>query len=270
MTIGCYVINLDRSPERLEHFRLQAAREGLEFQRISAVDGSLLEKSAMDGLLSVGPGHRRPGPGEMGCYLSHRKAWTQLLHDGFDCGFVAEDDVHLANASRFLKNSTWLPAQFDLIKADTFYHLCEFGIDEHLMHFDHTLRRLKSIHPGTAGYFISRQGAVRLLGATEFACGPIDEIMFNRRFGIAQSLITYQLDPAICVQDDHARHASTQIGFNSTIGPDRTLGTPAAGSYKIWRELLRSFKWILFQLVRRIKTWSGVSLFKRVKFAADE
>ena len=233
------------------------------------MDGSGLDQSTMDRLLSIGSGHRVPSSGEMGCYLSHRKAWNRLLDDGFDCGFIAEDDVHLANASRFLQNSKWLPAQFDLIKADTFYHLCEFGVDELSMHLGHTLRPLKSIHPGTAGYFVSRQGAIRLLGATEYVCGPIDEIMFNRRFGIAQSLVTYQLDPAICVQDDHARRTSAQIGFKSTIGPERTLGTPA-GSDKIWRELSRSFAWIFFQLVRRSKTWRGVSFFKRVRFAGDD
>ena len=273
MTIGCYVINLDRSPERLEHFRLQAAREGVNFQRISAVDGRRLDKATMERLLSIGLGHRIPSPGELGCYLSHRKAWTRLLHDGFDSGFIAEDDAHLANASCFLSTSAWLPAQFDLIKADTMYHLCEFRVDEHSTYFGHTLRRPKGSHPGAVGYFVSRQGATRLLGATENLCEAIDEIMYNRRFGVAQSLITFQLDPAICVDDGFARHVKNNVRLKSTIGSRNFPVKSDRASQAFVKSLVkvfRPFAWFYYQFRRLIKTWMGASLFKRVRFAGDD
>ena len=270
MPVGCYVINLDRSPERLEHFRLQAAREGFEFQRISAVDGSRLDKSTMDRLLSIGSGYRRFTPGEVGCYLSHRRAWARLLHDGFETGFIAEDDAHLANTSRFLQNSAWLPAEFDLIKADTFYRLCEFNAEAHSTSWGHTLRRPKSYQAGAAGYFISSQGAIRLLEATENHCDAIDEIMFDPRLGVAQSLIIYQLDPAICVQDGFARHGGGQRGFRSTIGPGgKLLGKPS-GMAKVWREVSRPFSRLHYRIGCRVRIWRGISLFKIVSFAGHD
>ena len=267
MPIGCYVINLDRSPDRLEHFRLQAAKEGLEFQRIPAVDGSRLDKFTMDRLLSISSGYRRPSPGEMGCYLSHRKAWTQLLHDKFSCGFIAEDDVHLANASCFLLESAWLPAEFDLIKADTTRHLCEFCVDVHSKYSGHTLRFPKSYHPGAGGYFISREGAVRLLGATENVCDAIDDIMFDPKLGTAQSLVIYQLDPAICVQDRQTSYARS--GFKGTIEPGKLLDKPE-GIAKAWREVSRPFARAYYRFGRIIKAWRGISLFKSVEFVGDD
>ena len=277
MPIGCYVINLDRSPDRLEHFCLQAAKEGLEFQRIPAVDGSRLDRSTMDRLLSIGSGYRRPSLGEMGCYLSHRRAWTRLLRDEFETGFIAEDDAHLANASRFLLTSEWLPAEFDLIKADTSRFLCEFSVNAHSTHYGHTLRRPKSFHPGTVGYVISRRGAIRLLEATEELCDAIDDIMFDPRLGIVQSLVIYQLDPAICVEDGlicvegrFPRHDGGKSSFKSTIGPGgKLLGKPS-GIAKIWREVSRPFSRLYYRIECTIKAWRGISHFKSVRFAGDD
>ena len=233
------------------------------------MDGSGLDQSTLDRLLSIGSGHRVPSPGEMGCYLSHRKAWSRFLDDGFDCGFIAEDDLHLANASCLLATSAWLPAQFDLIKAETTHHLCEFGVDEHVLHSGYALRRLKSFHPGTAGYFISREGAVRLLGATENVCDAIDDIMFDPKLGTAQSLVIYQLDPAICVQDGFTKNVGRQIGYKGTIEPGTPLDKPE-GIDKLWREVSRPISRVCYLLRRRIKSWRGVSLFKCVGFVGDD
>ena len=269
MPIGCYVINLDRSPERLEHFCLQAAREGVDFRRISAVDGSRLDKSAKDRLLSMSSGRLSLSPGQMGCYLSHRKAWTILLDDGFDYGFIAEDDVYLANAYPFLRTAKWLPTHFDLIKAETTHQVCEFFADAHSTFSGHSLRRPKSYHFGTAGYFIARHGAVKLLRATENLCDAIDDIMFDNRLGVAQSLTIYQLDPAICVQHQFARHASQQIRLRGTIESGKLLSKPE-GIAKVWRELSRPFVRFGNRLEREIKSRRGISIFKRVGFAGDD
>ena len=268
MPIGCYVINLNRSPERLEHFRLQAAREGVDFRRISAVDGSRLDKSTRDRLLSVSSGYLLPSPGQMGCYLSHRKAWIKFLDDGFDCGFISEDDIYLANASCFLQRVEWLPAHFDVIKADTAHQLCEFSTYAHSTYSGHTLRRLKSYHIGTAGYFIARGGAAKLLEATEHLCDAIDDIMFDRRLGVAQSLTIFQLDPAICVQHKFAKHARDLNGFGSAIEPGKMLDKPE-GIAKVWREVSRPFVRFGYRFERRIRAWRGVSTFKRVEFSGD-
>ena len=268
MPIGCYVINLNRSPERLEHFRMQAAGEGVDFHRISAIDGSRLDNSTRDKLLSVSSGYLLPSLGQMGCYLSHRKAWTKLLDDGFDCGFITEDDIYLANASCFLSNAEWLPTHFDVIKADTAHQLCEFSTDVHSTYSGHTLRRLKSYHIGAAGYFIARRGAIKLLEATEHLFDAIDDIMFDRRLGVAQSLTIYQLDPAICVQHQFARHARDLIGFGSAIEPGKLLGKPE-GIAKVWREVSRPFVRFGYRLERRTRAWGGVSTFKRVEFSGD-
>ena len=36
----CYLINLDRSPDRLAFFTQQAASSGIVFERMSAIDGA--------------------------------------------------------------------------------------------------------------------------------------------------------------------------------------------------------------------------------------
>ena len=88
-----YLINLDRSTERLAQFRQQTDALNLEFTRIAAVDGALhFPQGQTD--------HRyyRPlAPSEMGCYTSHVQTLNLFIESDFDFAIILEDDCIIQN-----------------------------------------------------------------------------------------------------------------------------------------------------------------------------
>jgi glycosyl transferase family 25 len=110
-TIGVYLINLDRSPDRLATMRRQLDALGLAFERVAAVDGAAVP----DALTHVDQDMywrlhgSRARMGEIGCYLSHIKVMRRLLESTHDYGLILEDDASLAPS---------LPRLLDRVAAD--------------------------------------------------------------------------------------------------------------------------------------------------------
>lgn len=94
--IPVFLINLDRSPERLRLAGAALERAGLPFTRLSAVDGTGLDpdqapdcdQGACRSFLG-----RTMSAGEYGCYLSHLEAARQVLATGAPHALVFEDDM---------------------------------------------------------------------------------------------------------------------------------------------------------------------------------
>ena len=97
MKIKYYVINLDRSPERLSNISAQCKKYNIDFVRIPAFDGSTLdlEKLAYDTACRYEMG-RSIQPGEVGCFLSHKKALDAFLSSEDDYAVILEDDAILS------------------------------------------------------------------------------------------------------------------------------------------------------------------------------
>lgn len=230
MTIPCYYINLDRSTDRDAAFRAECARVGIEPVRVPAVDGRALPE---DVVAAMGPrtsGEYGVGYGEIGCFLSHVRLWEMVVAEAQDWAFVCEDDIHFAsNAAEFLRSSDWLPADADLVKAETVFQRVLMDKRPATSAFGHGLFRLCSAHGGTAGYFVSRRGAQKLLDQTSAACDPVDQLMFNPRLGIAGDLSIWQLEPAICVQDYLVTASDRHSGVESMVNAAPRLFHPEGG-----------------------------------------
>lgn len=92
--LRCYVINLDSSTKRLDEFNASFKKTNLNIERISAVDGRLIDIEAFsdDNLCKKQMG-RGLQPGEVGCYLSHKKAVEQFLSTDAPYAIIFEDDA---------------------------------------------------------------------------------------------------------------------------------------------------------------------------------
>lgn len=93
---GAYLINLDRSSERLEAAIQHFSQIGLTFQRIVAIDASREDIASFP--LDRAAFQRTHGrstirPGEIGCYFSHLKALRTFIDSGREFGIVFEDDA---------------------------------------------------------------------------------------------------------------------------------------------------------------------------------
>ena len=89
-----FVINLDKSKERLNSFRKAFDSLGLKIEKIPAVDGQDLDietyANDLDCQKEMGRGMQ---PGEIGCFLSHKKALEKFLITESKYAIVFEDDA---------------------------------------------------------------------------------------------------------------------------------------------------------------------------------
>lgn len=184
------VINLDRTPERLETFRAQAEQLGFPFARIVAIDASEVRER-----------RARMSVGEIACFHSHRLAWRALIDSGEPWMAVFEDDVVLAPAiAPLLRTADWIPAGVDLVKFETFMARTKIAPEGTEVAGVH-LHRLQATHCGSAGYVLSRRAAQWLLDRSQSFTRPVDIVMFHfdqescRRLHIAQAV------PALCIQE---------------------------------------------------------------------
>ncbi len=92
-----YVINLDEDTERYQATLSQLTGMGLDCERVSAIKGSELSPQDRQDLYSEAKNqqdyHKGLGPGELGCYLSHRETWKRIVSLKLDFAIVLEDDV---------------------------------------------------------------------------------------------------------------------------------------------------------------------------------
>ncbi len=94
-----YVINLERSPERLVYMQSQLKKLGLDFARIDAIDGSkidakLLKKYQQESKYSL-LHYTSLNAGEIGCALSWQYTWDIVSKQNTEFCLVLEDDVEL-------------------------------------------------------------------------------------------------------------------------------------------------------------------------------
>ncbi len=102
-----YLVNLDKRPDRLKYVSDQLNSLELEFKRVSAIDGSLLEEdcSLVDKeafFIQTGKPVTR---GEIGCAMSHRSIWQEMLEKEVPYALILEDDVDISSSISELINS---------------------------------------------------------------------------------------------------------------------------------------------------------------------
>ncbi len=94
-----YIINLNKSPERLDFMRKQLQDINLKFCRVQGVDGSQINTknlakyqahSAQSNLH-----YQTLNAGEIGCALSWHKTWKLIADNTNNCAIALEDDVLL-------------------------------------------------------------------------------------------------------------------------------------------------------------------------------
>jgi glycosyl transferase family 25 len=120
-SLQAFVINLDRSTERLERISQHLQRLGLPFTRVAAVDGRQLSDDERRRTLDEATYRRRHGmsslPGELGCYLSHVKAMRAFLASGADASLILEDDVQPEpELPQVLQALIECPGRWDMVK----------------------------------------------------------------------------------------------------------------------------------------------------------
>lgn len=255
----CYLINLDRSPDRLEQMKVEFDRYGLAFTRVPAVDGKQLTQEELD---AVTPAIRRweipIPPSEIGCFLSHRKC-LEMIADGDDLyAAVFEDDIQLSSdAGAILANGDWIPADTDIVKLETFRTVVLLDAPRKIDNTKYETARLLSKHLCAGGYIVSRDAARHILTYMDKISIPVDNLLFDPAYELFSKLTIYQIVPALC----------RQIGLESLIEADRKA---LRRQYKerpslpglVIREIVRSYN-RSSHILSPSKLWTRLTSSKR-------
>lgn len=175
-----FLINLDRSRHRLEDVDKSMKQLGLDYERVSAIDGRVISTSDINAAYSHKLNAERYNydltQGEIACYMSHRKAWQKLLDSDHQAAIILEDDIvlspafaHLHHATAEIENSAY--SDWDIIKLAQPFKPKESRQLDTIGDF----QLVDYIKPpmGACGYLISRKGAKKMLARTPFF-RPVD------------------------------------------------------------------------------------------------
>ena len=221
-----YVISLDRTPERYAHVKKQLDKFNLKHKRFSAVDGKLItvkdmERNQTISWQKIGPpnGYYQGADlkisyhsykdaefhyiidkcllnfGELGCAMSHRAVWADVVKHKYKKAIILEDDVTLEDnflrkLSLIMKN---LPDDFDVFFLDiairthgqekSSFFSPDFWLSKFLNTSSHYYARIKSYNKNitsTHAYIVTYNSAKQLLDKTRYIHIPIDiSIMFS-------------------------------------------------------------------------------------------
>lgn len=168
-----FLINLDRSPERLARIDQQLRSLDVAYTRVPGVDGRFLDP-ALRAAPRGNEWYFRPMEnGDIGTYQSHRVCWQRVLDEGLDWAIVLEDDVALAPAFRAVPAAiAQLPQDWDLVKLSNGWRRRMTWRLGRAGEFD--VVAFYKIPAGTQGYAVSRRGAERLLRGQRRIMRPVD------------------------------------------------------------------------------------------------
>ena len=217
-----YVINLDRRPDRLEHFQAMAAARGFDFIRIAAVDGNDPEFVARAATAPSRITKMPVGPYGIACFESHRKVWRTIFESGDPHGLVLEDDVVLAeDFGRLWTDDAWIPADADFVRLETYMDLARYDPEPATRVLGRGLHRVRSSVRGTGAYVVSRKIVPTLLTETEGFHDLPDVALFFRASPLCRRLVIYQMVPAPAVQGNQRKGAPLEDWAMSDLHEER-------------------------------------------------
>lgn len=274
--VPIFLINLDRSADRLSVFQSQMRRLGLTFERVSGVDGNLISSEEKESLKRNSSQTLLWGESAMGCFLSHRAVWKLVSERNLDWAFIAEDDLCIAKTDPFFQNTDWIPRDAHVVKAETFRQRVRASEQCGNKVSGSILRKLETVHFGCAGYFISAACAEYLLEATKTKCDPVDHIMFDPFLKVSTGIALYQLDPAICIQNHLLIGQQRKFELGSAIEGERVSAPrpqklpPKPKGLKKWKgKTYRRLTKIVLPIADMLENFRKESVVKKIPFAGD-
>lgn len=218
MTIPAFLINLDRSRDRLNKMTARFSELGVAFERVKAVDGNTLSSDHINAVRLQVRGLLPLSESEVGCFLSHRKCWELIANGHQSYGCVFEDDVLLSDRLKlFLSDSQWIPGDADVVKLETAGDRIWLDTPVIDLAEGFKLGRLRSVHYRTAGYILSRRAAEHLLSVSQQFYVPVDLVVFDPAHGVANEMVIYQMVPSLCAQTKHLHSPGAVDHIETTI-----------------------------------------------------
>ena len=176
-----YLINLDRSKDRLAVMDNHLKSFDLQYKRVAAVDAQTFTDEVYR--MVTAPNIEYPHQlkaGEIACFLSHRACWEKLVDSDNDWALILEDHCDFSPlADRYLKSTDWIPLGCHLIQLN-YSNKAIYSNRQIKLQDGNVLARLSCSSPvGTSAYFISREAAKIALEESQTINSPVDNFLFG-------------------------------------------------------------------------------------------
>lgn len=240
MNVESFVITLERATERKPQVARIKSLSPVACQELSAVDGSLLSQEERARYV-VRHLYQPWYPfdlrvGEIGVFLSHRKAWQAIIDRDLDAGLIFEDDVEIEDG--------------------VFQHSFQFALSRICpkQFYKFNVKNRKRSQPGqfvthkplvvplgAQAQLVERETAQRLLALTETFDRPIDSFLqLSWLTGIE----------TIVVEPSGITEVSRQLGGSTIQVKQRPVWET------IYRNLIRP---IYRSQIRAMSTWAALT-----------
>lgn len=173
-----FVINLDNSTKRLAKISDRLNKLEVPFERIPAVYGAELNPKELvtnyDPELNAKSYRRELPCGEIGCYMSHIRAWKIIIERKLDCAIILEDDITIDQEFKEIaERLAGSIDDFDVVKFFCGKSNPKITASEPISP-NHKLCRFYKVLSGNQGQLITFNGAKSLLAAHQKFGRPVD------------------------------------------------------------------------------------------------
>lgn len=225
------VINLPRHADRLAFQAQQLARLELPFEVVPACEVNAQSPGEWQALSMAWERPMRAA--EVGCFLSHRRAWQSVL-DGAKPALILEDDAYLADTVPALLAALeqQQPAP-DLVTLETRGRKKMIGAANQAITPALRLSRLYQDRTGAAAYVLWPSGARLLLNKAACGHSAIADAFISSHY----AMHAYQVEPAAAVQLDMCAHYNLPepLQTQSSIGHAERPPAPSAWMHLIFK-----------------------------------
>jgi len=223
---------------------------GLVSERVSAVQPDQISQADIDRFCDPRR-YRWLTPPELACGLSHLAALRVFLQAGAPFGAIFEDDAVLSEVlPAFLSAIESNAPELDLIRLETFNERLLVDPSGSRQLGPVATRTIYSQSNGSAGYVVSRRGAIAIVESVEIKATQADFALFNPHHSLARQLRVQHVDPGLCIQQ-HRLGSSELSSIDSQIVGAREQRRILARKHRLIRDARRLREFL--ELVVRIK-----------------
>ena len=243
--INFYVINLDRSVDRMERFERDFASFPIPYIRISAVEGKQLTIPVKDYdpfkfFLNIG---REALPGEIGCYLSHLKVLQEFLESGKEFALICEDDARpIPESYEVIQQAIANSKSWDLLRLYGGRPKTSFPYQA--LSSTHNLCIQVTGMVSTAAYIVSRHATGILLKKLVPMTALYDTALFHGQLGIREATVV----PHGILRYEDGNPSTIEYGIKRKLKP-WNLVYWSCRFYRLWTRTVR----YSLQLIRILK-----------------
>ena len=188
--LNCYVINLDRSVDRMERFKESFESFPIPFIRIPAVDGKNLSfpveiYDAFTFFVQMG---RDALPGEIGCYLSHLTALEMFLESDKEFAMICEDDAKpIPECYEVIEQAISHSTSWNLLRLYGGRSRTTFPYQK-LLHSHHLSTSITSMS-GAVAYIVNRVTAEIFARQLRHMTAAYDDAIFYGRLSVKEATV---------------------------------------------------------------------------------